>query len=60
MTYSLQMNWPVDDVVTNIRHMLTLVKRATGNIKDAKDKDKDVTGRFLPSIVFFGLNLVEQ
>lgn len=26
-----QMNWPVSDVVKNVRHFLSVVKRATGN-----------------------------
>lgn len=30
------MHFPVNDVVKNIRYFLTVVKRATGNIRDPK------------------------
>lgn len=35
------MDFPVGDVVKNVKHFMNLVKRATGNIRDPKtEKDK--------------------
>ena len=31
----VQMSWPVDDVVRNVRYFLDIVKKATGNEKSA-------------------------
>jgi large subunit ribosomal protein L1 len=31
------MNFPVEDVVKNVRHFMSSVKRVTGNTKDADD-----------------------
>ncbi|KAL6307657.1 ribosomal protein L1 [Sparassis latifolia] len=42
-----KMNFPVEDVVKNVRHFLTLVKRATGNLIDpeAAAADKKETSK---------------
>jgi large subunit ribosomal protein L1 len=34
------MHFPVDDVVKNIRHFMSSVKRVTGNTKEAEDSRK--------------------
>lgn len=34
------MNFPVEDVVKNIRHFLTSVKKATGNMRDESDRNR--------------------
>ncbi len=35
------MNFPIADVVKNVKHFMNLVKRATGNIRDPKtEKEK--------------------
>ena len=35
-----KIHFPVDDVVTNFRHFITSVKRATGNVKDPDAADR--------------------
>ena len=37
---SCQMDFPVEDVLKNIRYFMGVVKRATNNIKTGKDSDK--------------------
>lgn len=32
------MNFPVEDVVKNVRQFMTSVKKATGNMKDASER----------------------
>ena len=60
------MHWPIEDVVTNVRHILTLVKRATGNIEDPKEKDKDIAGtslsprRQFQSLIFVEVNPITR
>lgn len=35
------MDFPIDDVVKNVKYFMNIVKRATGNIRDPKaEKDK--------------------
>ena len=34
------MNYPVDDVVKNVRYFMNVVKRATGNLQDAAEKGR--------------------
>ena len=35
-----QMHFPVEDIVTNFRHFITSIKRATGNAKDPDAADR--------------------
>jgi hypothetical protein len=35
-----KMHFPVEDIVTNFRHFITSVKRATGNAKDPDAVDR--------------------
>ncbi len=43
---SFQMHFPVSDVVKNVRYFLTVVKRATGNIRDPlADTNKKEAGQ---------------
>ena len=35
------MNYPVDDVVKNVRYFMNVVKRATGNLQDAAEKGRN-------------------
>lgn len=34
------MHFPVEDIVTNFRHFITSIKRATGNAKDPDAADR--------------------
>lgn len=38
-----QMNFPIEDVVRNVRHFLASVKRATGNTKEEDKKSKNTS-----------------
>lgn len=37
------MNFPIEDVVKNVRHFLVSVKKATGNMKDDSDRSRPKT-----------------
>ncbi len=43
---SLKLHFPVDDVVKNVRHFMTSVKRVTGNQRDKEDKKTAKPGKY--------------
>lgn len=40
MLIHCQIDFPVEDVLKNIRYFMGVVKRATNNVKTGKDSDK--------------------
>lgn len=43
---SLKLHFPIDDVVKNVRHFMTSVKRVTGNQRDKEDKKTAKPGKY--------------
>jgi hypothetical protein len=54
------MDYPIEDVVKNVRHFISVVKRATGNQPQSADKDQSSKpGKLFssPSLVAYSLNI---